>query len=81
MKITIEENIYRISINEKDESETYRPVPIDQFLEMCKTYKDRIEIYVPNLCGGETRITIYRSTCPNGNEENLERLKKLDLPP
>lgn len=71
----------KISIEEKDESNAYRPVPIDQFLEMCKTYKDKVEIYVPNLCGGETRITVYRSTCSNGNEENLERLKKLELPP
>jgi hypothetical protein len=70
MKISIE-------ICEKDETQLYRPVPIDQLLEMCKTFKDKIEIYVPNICGGETRITVYRSTCPNGNEKNLSRLKKL----
>lgn len=77
----MEDHRMKIAIDEKDESDTYRPVPIDQWTQMAKCYKDKIEIYVPNLCGGETRITIYRSTCPNGNEKNLERLKKLDLSP
>ncbi len=67
----------KISIEEKDETQSYRPAPIDQILQMVKAFKDRIEIYVPNICGGETRVTIYRSTCPNGNEENVKRLKKL----
>lgn len=67
----------KILIEEKDETQTYRVVPIDQYLEMVKLYKDKIEIFVPNLCGGESRITVYRSETPNGNEENLKLLKEM----
>jgi len=68
----------KIAIEERDETQQYRPVPLDQFQAMVKSHEDRICVYVPNLCGGETRITIFRSSCPNGNPENLERLK--DIP-
>jgi hypothetical protein len=51
----------KILIEEKDESQEYRPIPIEQFIEGTKIEKDRIIIYVPNVCGGETRITIYKS--------------------
>jgi len=67
----------KILIEEKDETQTYRIVPIDQLLEMVKLFNDRIEIFVPNLCGGETKLTVYRSTIPNGNTDNLERLREL----
>lgn len=65
----------KISIEEKDETQKYRPAPIDQILQMVKVYKDRVVIYVPNLCGGESRITIFRSDYPNGNIENIARLR------
>jgi hypothetical protein len=67
----------KILIEEKDETQTYRVVPIDQLLEMVKLSNDKIEIYVPNLCGGESRITVYRSETPNGNEKNLKLLKAI----
>ncbi len=66
----------KILIEEKDETQTYRIAPVDQLIEMLKRYEDRIEIFVPNLCGGETRITVYRSENPNGHEGNLKRLKR-----
>lgn len=50
----------KILIEEKDESQEYRPVPIDSFIQMVKIEKDRVLIYVPNLCGGEIRITILK---------------------
>ena len=68
----------KISIEEKDETQTYRPVSVDQFVGMVKCLNDRVEIYVPNLCGGETKITIFRSTCNEGNIDNLIR-KRLNI--
>jgi hypothetical protein len=66
----------KLQIDEKDETQTYRPAPIQQILEMVKVNGDVITIYVPNACGGETRITLYESTCPKGNEEfNMPVLK------
>jgi len=50
----------KILIEEKDETQQYRIVSLDQLLSMIKDREDRYEIYVPNLCGGETRITIYK---------------------
>jgi hypothetical protein len=67
----------KIAIEEKDESQTYRPAPIQQILEMTKVFPDRVVLYVPNLCGGETRITIYKSSIPDGNQENMTRLAKI----
>lgn len=66
----------KILIEEKDETQKYRVVPLAQFLQMAKDFPDRIEVFIPNLCGGETRITIFKSTYPDGNQENLERLKR-----
>ena len=68
----------KLQIDEKDETQTYRPAPIQQILEMVKLSDngDVITIYVPNACGGETRITLYESTIPKGNEEfNMPILK------
>lgn len=65
----------KISIFEKDESQKYRPVPVDQFKAMVKCRRDRVIIFVPNLCGGETKIVVFRSELPNGNEENIVRLR------
>src|SRR4030043_291317 len=64
----------KILIEEKDETQEYRIVPIDQFVGMVLCQTDRIQIFVPNTCGGETRITVYRTTCPDGNPDNLERM-------
>ena len=50
----------KIGIEEKDESQGYRPVPLEQLLQMIKNKADRVEIFVANVCGGETRITIYK---------------------
>ena len=47
----------KILIEEKDE--TQRP-PIDQLFDMVKLFDDKVVIYVPNMCGGETRITIFK---------------------
>ncbi|MFA5307094.1 MAG: hypothetical protein WC365_06615 [Candidatus Babeliales bacterium] len=69
----------KIAIEEKDESQTYRPAPIQQILEMTFVYPDRVVLFVPNLCGGETRITIYKSSNPDGNQENMMRLAKINL--
>jgi hypothetical protein len=68
----------KISIEEKDETQEYRPAPIEQILGMVKVSKDRVVIYVPNLCGGETRITIFKSEIPEGNKDNVMRLKKIN---
>jgi len=65
----------KIAILEKDESQKYHPVPVDQFKQMVKCRRDRIIIYVPNLCGGETKIIIFRSEISNGNQENMTRLR------
>jgi len=67
----------KILIEEKDETQTYRPAPIDQLFDMVKLFDDKVVIYVPNMCGGETRITIFRSEIPNGNTDNIDRLKKI----
>lgn len=69
----------KILIEEKDETQDYRIVPIKQFIAMIKEKEDRYEIRVPNLCGGETRITIFKSTCPEGNVENIELLKNKEV--
>lgn len=66
----------KVLIEERDETQEYRVVSIDQWMEMVKVLDDRVLIYVPNLCGGETKITLFRSTCPDGNVENVERLRK-----
>jgi len=50
----------KVLIEEKDGSDTYRPIPLTTLLSSCKELKDRFEIYVPNACGGETRITIFK---------------------
>ena len=50
----------KIAVEEKDESQEYRPVPHERLLQMIQDKADRVEIYVPNACGGETRITIYK---------------------
>jgi hypothetical protein len=67
----------KIAIEERDETQEYRPAPIEQILQMVKVYEDRTVIFVPNLCGGETRITIFNSTIPNGNEANIIRCKEI----
>ena len=51
-------------------------VPVAQFKDMTRVESDRIVIFVPNLCGGETRITVFKSSCPDGNIENLKRLRR-----
>ena len=66
----------KILIEEKDETQGYRVVPVEQFKDMTRVELDRIVIFVPNLCGGETRITIFKSSCPDGNIENLVRLRR-----
>jgi len=50
----------KLLIEEKDETQTYRPIDIERQNKMLKDYPDRLEIYIPNLCGGETRITIFK---------------------
>jgi hypothetical protein len=67
----------KLKIEEKDETQKYRPVAVQQLLEMVKIIGDEVVIFVPNLCGGETKITIYESSIPLGNEENIKRLKQL----
>lgn len=66
----------KLLIEEKDESQTYRPVSVQQLLEMVKVNGDKVLIFVPNLCGGETRITVFESTNSLGNEDNFVRLRK-----
>ena len=66
----------KLSIEEQDEN-GYRPVPLEQFHQMIKMHSDKIVIYVPNLCGGETRITLFKSEVPEGNTENLARLSRV----
>ncbi|MDT8782729.1 MAG: hypothetical protein IAX22_08835 [Candidatus Bathyarchaeota archaeon] len=66
----------KLQIEEKDESQTYRPVSVQQFLEMVRIDGDKVLIFVPNLCGGETRITVFESAIPLGNQNNFVRLKK-----
>jgi hypothetical protein len=63
----------KVSIEEKDEI-GYRPVPLEQLNEMVKMNRDKVVISVPNLCGGMTRITLFKSEVPEGNIENLARL-------
>ena len=66
----------KVLIEEKDETQKYRIAPIEQILQMVKVHKDKVVIRVPNLCGGETRITIFNSSYPDGNKENIKRLKR-----
>ena len=54
-------NKMKILIEEKDGSQEYRPISIEQFIQGIKLEKDRVIIYIPNACGGETRITVYKS--------------------
>ena len=67
----------KISIEEIDETERYRDVPLEQFLEQVQDFHDRVVLYIPNLCGGETRITIYKTTSPLGNLENIKQIRKI----
>ncbi len=67
----------KLLIEEKDETQLYRPAPIQQILEMVKLDENKIIIYVPNACGGETRITIFESCLPRGNPENITRCQQL----
>ena len=66
----------KLIIEEKDESQQFRPIPVSQFLQSVKDHEDRVIIFVPNLCGGETRITIFKSEIPEGNPENVKRLNR-----
>lgn len=50
----------KLLVEEKDESQEYRPVPLRKFLRTVKNLDDRVVIFVPNMCGGETRITIFK---------------------
>ena len=54
----------KIAVEEKDDLQEYRPVPLERLLQMIKAKADRVEIFVPNACGGETRITIYKDKDP-----------------
>ena len=47
-----------VQVFEKDGSQKYRRHPEEA--QMIKFFVDRIEVYVPNLCGGETKIVIRR---------------------
>ena len=69
----------KILIEEKDETQQYRPTPIQQVLQMVKCFDDKVVVYVPNLCGGQSKITIYYSENPKGNEENMEILNREDF--
>jgi hypothetical protein len=66
----------KLTIEEKDETQRFRPIPVSQFLQAVKDYEDKIVVFVPNLCGGETRITIFKSKIPEGNPENVKRLSR-----
>jgi len=67
----------KVLIEEKDETQGYRVIPLEQFKEATYVFPDRIEIYIPNLCGGETRITIFKSEIPEGHPHNVPLLKRI----
>jgi hypothetical protein len=67
----------KVLIEEKDETQDYRVVPLEQFKQATKEYPDRVVIFVPNLCGGETRITIFKTEIPDGHPDNVPLLKKI----
>lgn len=60
----------KILIEEKDETQQYRPIPVGQFLSAVADLRDRVVIYLPNCCGGETRVSIFKTSIPEGNIEN-----------
>ncbi len=66
----------KLLIEEKDETQSYRPISAQQFLQSVKADNQKVVIRVPNMCGGETRITIYESAIPLGNEANLAALRR-----
>ena len=66
----------KILIEECNETQLLRVVPLQQFKDMTKEESDRVVIRAPNLCGGETRITIFKSETPEGNTDNLVRLEE-----
>lgn len=68
----------KLLIEEKDESGGYRVAPLEQMIGMVRMYEDRVVIFVPNGCGGETRLTFYKTEYPDGNIENLEYLKRIN---
>jgi len=53
----------KISIFEKDSTDTYRPVSLEQFLQMVKDFGAIVKIVVPNACGGESIIEIHKDVC------------------
>ena len=69
----------KILIEEKDETQTYRIVPVEHLLSCMKVYPDRIEIFISNECAGETRITVYKTTIPDGNPECVRKAKLWQL--
>lgn len=71
----------KIMVEERDETQRYRPAPIEQLFEMIKIFDDRIIVYVPNMCGGETKVTIFKSSIPDGNTDNLTKLKMFHSKP
>lgn len=51
----------RIKIEEKtDEHGEYKPYHFSDIINMIKETPDRLTIIVPNACGGETRVTIFK---------------------
>lgn len=50
----------KILIEEKDETMEYSTISPEQYKEAVKEMKDRYELYIPNACGGESRITIFK---------------------
>ena len=65
----------KILIEEKDETQTFRIVPVDHLLNCMKDYPDRVEVFTSNECGGETRVTVFKSTIPDGNPECARKAK------
>ena len=52
----------KLSIEDKDKTDEYRPVSLDKFFQMVEDQTDRVIVTVPNMCGGETRITIFKES-------------------
>lgn len=53
----------------------YRPIEVGYMLGSIKNSLTKLQATAPNLCGGVTRIIKFKSSCPEGNEDNVKRLK------
>jgi len=73
-RITFLKNGGGVIIEQKDWLGVYRPIEVGYMLGSIEDSLEKLQVIAPNLCGGVTRIIKFKSTCPEGNGDNVKRL-------